>query len=134
MYLCDMRVHSQKRHTICCKLSILPACCKLLTSCNKLVNFIKWQHACQNQACCNLSSADLLQLVETTCKQTCRQQAMRTHPDIGLLKQVVTRCQQACCNWRVFGCVYAAKFSLANDVVKSIFAYSHFLGFLKINL
>ena len=30
----------------CCKLSNLPACCNLSTSCNKLVNFIKLQQAC----------------------------------------------------------------------------------------
>ena len=114
----------------CCKLSILPACCKLLTSCNKLVNFIKLQKACQIRlvATCHLQTCySLLKQLSsslwitsfenqlaTSLLTTCNRlvvnklsQAMRTHPDIGLLKQVVTRCQQTCCNWRVFGCVIA---------------------------
>ena len=43
-----------------------PACCNLSISCNKLDNFIKLQQGCLDQVCCNLSFADLLQLVETT--------------------------------------------------------------------
>ena len=39
----------------------------LSTSCNKFTNFIMLQQA--NQACCKLSFADLLQLVETTCSK-----------------------------------------------------------------
>ena len=61
-------VHSQKTPQTCCKLSILPTCCNLSTS-HKLVFFIKLQQVCKNQACCNLSFADLLQLVETTCNK-----------------------------------------------------------------
>ena len=81
------------------KLSILPACCNLSTFWNKLVDFIKLQQACLNQARCNLSFADLLQLVETTCskpvdnkfrqstcnksvdilQENCRQQAVTSH-------------------------------------------------------
>ena len=37
------------------------------TNCNKLVNFNELQQVCKNQACHNLSFANLLQLVETTC-------------------------------------------------------------------
>ena len=37
-------------------------------SCNKLFNFIKSQQVRQNQACCNLSLPDLLQLVKTCSK------------------------------------------------------------------
>ena len=51
----------------CSNLSILPTCCTLSTSCNKLVNFIKLQQVCLDQSCCNLSFADLKQLVETSC-------------------------------------------------------------------
>ena len=98
----------------CCKLSILPTCCNLSTSCNKFVNFIKLQQVCWNQPCYNLSFADLVQLVETSCKKpveiinlqqvcwnlatslltTCNRLVVissrkpcvvRTHPDIGLL-------------------------------------------------
>ena len=50
----------------CCKLWILPACCKLSTSCSKSVEFIKLQQVCENQTCCNLMFADLLQVVGTT--------------------------------------------------------------------
>ena len=42
-------------------------CSNLSTSCDKQVNLIKFKQICLNQACCNLSFADLLQLVETTC-------------------------------------------------------------------
>ena len=56
-----------KMRQACCNLSILPASRKLLRSCNKIVNVIKLQQACQSQACCNLSPGDLLQLVETAC-------------------------------------------------------------------
>ena len=88
-------------------------CCKLL------------QQACYNHDCCNLSFADLLQLVETTCNKpvdnkfwqsTCNRlvinklsQAVRTHPDIGLLKQAVTKCQQNCCDLCIFGCIDSVK-------------------------
>ena len=36
---------------------LLPACCKLSTS----------YQVCENQTCCNLIFADLLQVLETTC-------------------------------------------------------------------
>ena len=49
----------------CCKLCmILPA---LLQVVNKSVKFIKLQQVCENQICCNLTFADLLQVLETTC-------------------------------------------------------------------
>ena len=51
----------------CCILGILPACCKLFTSCNKSVEFIKLQQVCKNQICCNLIFADLLPVVKATC-------------------------------------------------------------------
>ena len=35
----------------------------------KFVNFIKLQQVCENKARCNLSFADFLQFVETTCSQ-----------------------------------------------------------------
>jgi hypothetical protein len=51
----------------CCKLRILPACCKLSTSCSRLVHVINLQQACCNQACCKLTFADLMQVDETSC-------------------------------------------------------------------
>ena len=51
----------------CSKLWILPACYKLSTSCGKSVDFIKLQQVCENQTCCSLIFADLLQVVETIC-------------------------------------------------------------------
>ena len=45
---------------------ILPARCKLSTSCSKSVDFIKLQQVCENQTCCNLIFADFLQVAETT--------------------------------------------------------------------
>ena len=89
-----------------------------LTTCNKLVNFIELQQACESQACCNLSFAEtwynlLKQLVASlwitsfdnqlaiTLLTTCNRidinklsQAMRTYPDIGLLIQSFARCHQ----------------------------------------
>ena len=53
----------------CCKLRTLPACCKLSTSCSKSVDFIKLQQVCENQPCCNLIFADLLQVVVTICSK-----------------------------------------------------------------
>ena len=50
----------------CCKLRILPACCKLSTSCSKSVDFIKLQQVCENQPCCNSIFADV---VVTTCSK-----------------------------------------------------------------
>ncbi len=87
------------------KLWILPARCKLPTSCIKPVDFIKLHQVCEHETCCNLIFADLLQVDETTyikpvCSlqlaasllTTCNrlviikpEQAMRTHPDIGLV-------------------------------------------------
>ena len=49
----------------CCKLWILPACYKLATSCIKSVDFIKLKQVCENQTCCNLIFADLLQVAAT---------------------------------------------------------------------
>ena len=97
----------------CCKLWILPACCKLSTSCSKSVDFINLQ---------KIWKSDLLQLIADLCRylQTCRkllkqlasslwirsldnqlaasllttcstlviikpEQAMRTHSDIGFM-------------------------------------------------
>ena len=51
---------------ICCKLWILPAWCKLSTSCSKSVEFIKLQQVRENQIFYNLIFADFLQVVETT--------------------------------------------------------------------
>ena len=97
-----------------CKLSILPTCCNLSTSCNKLVNFIKLQQVrivkirivaiCHLQTCYNL----LKQLAEsllitsldnqfatsllTICDRLVlnkRSQAMRMHPDIGLCNKLL---------------------------------------------
>ena len=42
------------------------------TNCNKLVNFIKLRQVCQDKASCNLSFADLLQLVVTSCCKPCK--------------------------------------------------------------
>ena len=53
----------------CCKLWTLPACCKLSSSCSKPVDFIKLQQVCEDQTCCNLIFADLLQVVTTTCSK-----------------------------------------------------------------
>ena len=94
------------------KLSILPACCNLPTTCKKLVNFIKLQQVCQSQAFCNLSFADLLELVETTgskpvenkfAQSTCnksfdnlqqsgRQKVVVSHANATLYRLVVTSC------------------------------------------
>ena len=91
-----------------CKLWILPAYCKLSTSCSKSVEFNKLQQVCENKICCNLTFADLMQVLETTYIKlvdkypsyqlasslltTCSrlviikpEQAMRTHPDIGFM-------------------------------------------------
>ena len=100
-------------------LPILSDCCNLSTSCNKLVNFMNVQQVCLNQACYNLSFADLLQLAASlwitsfdtqlascllkTCSRLVNNklsQVMRAHAAIGLL---ITRCQQICCNLRVLG-------------------------------
>ena len=40
--------------------------CQLASSFDRGFNFIKLQQASECQACCNLSFADLMQLVETT--------------------------------------------------------------------
>ena len=80
-----LHLHSQKGHKTCCKLSILPACCNLSTSYNKLVNFTKLQQVCYKllkncskpvdkkfrQSTCN-KSVDNLQ-------QTSHQQAVASH-------------------------------------------------------
>ena len=39
----------------------------LVSSYRKSLDFIKWQQVCENQTCCNLIFADLLQVAETTC-------------------------------------------------------------------
>ena len=67
---CNSTCTQPRTPKTCCKLSTLPACCNLSTSCNELVNFIKLQQVCKKQACCNLSFADLLQLVETVDMRT----------------------------------------------------------------
>ena len=95
----------------CCKLWIWPACCKLSTN-------------CENQTCCNLIFADLLQVVETTCiklvdkkswQSTCSkpvttcsrlviiktEQAMQTHSDIGLMTA-----RERACSILVATCVF----------------------------
>ena len=101
--------HTHLKMTRTCGKSILQASRDLSTSCNELVSFFKLQAACQNQACCNLSFADLLynslkQLatslwvtsfgnqLATSLFTNCNRlivnklsQAMRTHPDLGLL-------------------------------------------------
>ena len=87
----------------CCKLWILSACCKLSTSCSKSVDFIKLQQVCENQPCCNLIFADLLQVVVTTCiklvdnsfdksdRTTCSKPVERINADAS--------CEnQTCCN------------------------------------
>ena len=56
----------QQTTQTCCKLWILPACRKMSSSCSESVGFIKLQQVCENQTCCNLIFADLLQVVETT--------------------------------------------------------------------
>ena len=65
--LCHLGTQPETQQT-CCKLWILSALifCKLSTSCSKSVEFIKLQQVCENQTCCNLIFADLLQVVETT--------------------------------------------------------------------
>ena len=73
-------LHSQKRHRLAasCGLYRLAASCHqvaatLLTSssCSKPVDhdFIKLQQVCEDQTCCNLIFADLLQVVTTTCSK-----------------------------------------------------------------
>ena len=60
-------LHSQKRHRLAASCGFYRLDASLSTSCSKLVNFIKLQQDCENQTCCNLIFADLLQVVETTC-------------------------------------------------------------------
>ena len=60
-------IHSQKRHRLAASCGFYRLAASLSTSCSKLVNFIKLQQVCENQTCCNLIFADLLQVVETTC-------------------------------------------------------------------
>ena len=60
-------VHSQKRHRLAASCGFYRLAASLSTSCSNLVNFIKLQQVCENQTCCNLIFADLLQVVETTC-------------------------------------------------------------------
>ena len=109
-------LHSQKRLRLAASSGFYRLCCKLSKSCSNSVDFIKLQQVCQNQTYCNLISAALLQVVETTCIKlvdksldnelaaslltTCSrlviihpEQAMRTHPDIGLM---MTVSKQAC--------------------------------------
>ena len=93
--MCQLYTHTQpKMPQKCCKLLILPACCK---SCQQVARNLSTSSSCDmsvkirlelvtNEAGCNLSFADLLynllkQLVETTTcnksvdnlQQTCRQ-------------------------------------------------------------
>ena len=67
MFLLPFRITQPEMPQTPCILWILPACCKLSTSCSKSLDFIKLQQVCENQTCCNLIFADLLQVVETTC-------------------------------------------------------------------
>ena len=121
------RTQSETPQT-CCKLWILPACCKLSTNCSKSVDFIKLQQVCENQTYCNLIFADSLQVVETTCiklvdkkswqstcskpvdnlQQTCYHQAGASDANASWYRlddSKVTSLQQTCCNLRVSGCV-----------------------------
>ena len=92
------------------KLWILPACCKLSTSCGKSVDFIKFQQICENQTCGNLIFADLLQVLETTCIKIVNKSL-----NYQLASSLLTTCHrlhdskitslQTCCNVRVSGCV-----------------------------
>ena len=40
---------------------------RLAASCSKSVDLIKLQQVCENQTCCNLIFADLVQVAEKTC-------------------------------------------------------------------
>ena len=55
-------IHTAKTPQTCCKLSILLVV-EVFNSTS--FDFTKLQQMCQNQACCNLPFADLLQLIET---------------------------------------------------------------------
>ena len=97
-----------KTPQVCCKLSILPACCNLLRSAanlsilsnrNKLIK-LKLVATCHLQTCCNLFKKlatnlwikSLEHQLATSLLTTCTRlvvnkllQAMQTHPDISLL-------------------------------------------------
>ena len=100
----NIQVLSQKCHRLVasCQFYRLVEACQQV---NCLVNFIKLQQSCYNQACCNLSFAGLLQLVETICnkpvkiinlQQTCWNNKLATSLLTTFNRLAVTSCGKSC--------------------------------------
>ena len=121
----------------CCKLWILPACCKLSTSGGKSAEFIKSQQICENQTCYNLIFAEKLvklpapnlwiksldnQLAATLLTTHSKLVTIKpegTHPDIGLMtarQQAYSRLDATC----AFLAVYMVNKTLNPDGMNHI--------------
>ena len=69
-----IRLHNQKRHMTCCEWSIyrFVATCQQVATSLSVSSNLSISSSCNksvNHACYNLSFADLLKLVETTCSR-----------------------------------------------------------------